>query len=41
MARAERKPIMGVWGLYPQGCPGAKPLEEDSGGFVPLELTRV
>ena len=31
MASAEREPIMGVWGLYPQRGPGAEPLVRGSG----------
>jgi len=38
MVSAERKPIMGVWGLCPQRGPGAEPLVGSQGGEAPLKL---
>jgi len=35
--RAEREPIMGVWGQSPQRGPGAEPLVGRSGGLGPPE----
>jgi len=35
--RAEREPIMGVWGQSPQRGPGAEPLVGRSGGQSPPE----
>jgi len=39
MASAERKPIMGVWGLCPQWGPGANPLVRGLGDFAPWSWT--